>query len=96
MCLSKQEQSANEVQADPGSCEEVADVFIMTAPGKKIMKDVIIDGHALLMQVDTGSDATIIPNNFWKKWAVLNSRKLVFDCGNLMEASSKRGASFQL
>jgi hypothetical protein len=68
VCQSKQVKSANEIQADSVSCEDdVADVFVMTAPGKKTMKDVIIDGCSLLMQIDTGSDATIVPNNFWRK-----------------------------
>ena len=69
VCQSKQVKATNEIQADAVSCEEedVADVFVMTTPRKKTMKDVIIDGCALLMQVDTGSDATIIPNNFWRK-----------------------------
>lgn len=61
---------ANETETNSFSCEPVVpDVFVIMAfdNGKIRKKEVVINRRPLLTQIDPGSDALIIPNNFWKK-----------------------------
>ena len=66
MCRSKS-RTANEVETDePTESDAVFSIGGTRKAKSRSIKTVLIEGRALSMQLDSGSDATIIPKNFWR------------------------------
>ncbi|MEE4247258.1 MAG: retroviral-like aspartic protease family protein, partial [Kangiellaceae bacterium] len=71
-----QPKAAHEVET--GDMDEPEAVFTVSSTKQdrtSNLKSVLIEGHQLLMQLDSGSDASIIPRNFWQQLGEPKLRK---------------------